>query len=286
MVWCVTHTVSRQRTKPRNYAGLAEASLKFYSYDFPAKQFTLYPIGDWHYGSRQADVKFIRQVVNEIKNNPEAKWVGLGDFIENAIVGSKSDVYLQTIPPKEQVDEIINILEPVREKGLFLILGNHEARTMRAVGQQPEDIISYALRVPVAGYSACAVFDLTKAHTPRSFSCYFHHGAGGGYTVGGKVNAAAKMRLIAPTADATFSGHSHTTSRSPVTWFEPGRCGILRKTGYDYITGSTLTWDESYAEEKAKRASTVEHIKVTFVGGTNGRKDGRKQIYEVIMPED
>lgn len=258
--------------------------MKFYSYDIPAKRFTLYPIGDFHFGSRQCDIEFIKQLVEEIRANPEAKWVGMGDFIENAIIGSKSDVYLQTIPPKEQVDEIIKLLNPIREKGLFLILGNHESRTMRQVGQQPEEIMSYALRVPVAGYSACAVFDLTKAHTPRTFSCFFHHGAGGGYTPGGKINAASKLRFICPTADATFSGHSHTTSRSPVTWMEPGRTEVLRKTGYDYITGSTLTWNESYAEEKAKRASTVEHIKVTFIGSSNGRYDNRQQVYEIITP--
>lgn len=260
--------------------------MKFFSFDIPAKRFTLYPIGDWHLGSRQCDERFIRKVVDEIKSNPEAKWVGVGDFIENAIMGSKSDVYLQTIPPKEQVDAIVELLEPIRDKGLFLILGNHESRTMRVVGQQPEDIISYALRIPVAGYSACAVFDLTKAHTPRSFSCYFHHGAGGGYTPGGKVNAAGKLRLIAPTADATFSGHSHMTSRTSVTWFEPGQSKIIRKVGYDYITGSALTWNESYAEEKAKRASTVEHIKVTFIGNTNGRGDYRQQVYEIITPNE
>jgi len=260
--------------------------MRFYSFDIPAKRFTLYPLGDFHYGSRQCDVRFIQRLVDEIKGNPDARWVGMGDFIENAIIGSKSDVYLQTIPPKEQVDEIIHILEPIRDKGLFFIVGNHESRTMRVVGQQPEEILSYALRVPVAGYSACAVFDLTKAHTPRTFSCYFHHGAGGGYTPGGKVNAASKLRLIAPTADATFSGHSHMTSRTSVTWFEPGAGKILRKTGYDYITGSALTWDESYAEEKAKRASTVEHIKVTFIGSTTGRMDNRQQIYEIITQEE
>lgn len=256
--------------------------MRFFSYDIPAKRFTLYPIGDFHYGSRQCDLKFIEKLINEIKENPEAKWVSMGDLIENAIIGSKSDVYLQTIPPKEQVDAIISLLEPIKKQGLFLILGNHESRTMRVVGQQPEEIISYALRIPVAGYSACAVFDLVKAHTPKSFSCYFHHGAGGGYTPGGKVNAASKLRFIAPTADATFSGHSHMTARTSVTWFEPGRGQILRKTGYDYITGSTLTWNESYAEEKGKRASTVEHIRVTFIGSTNGRVDNRRQIYEVI----
>lgn len=101
--------------------------------------------------------------------------------------------------------------------------------------------------------------------------------------MGGKINAATKLRRICPTVDATFTAHVHTTARIPVTWFEPGHGQALRKTGYDYISGSTLTWNKSYAEVKAKHPSTVEHIVVKFVGCSNGRTDNRKQIYEVIQ---
>jgi len=254
----------------------------FKKFDFPYKKLTLYPLGDWHLGSRQTDVAFIKQVVAEIANNPEARWVGMGDLIENAIVGRKSDVYLQIKSPKEQIDEVVSILEPIREKGLFCIPGNHEERSMRAVGLHPDEVICAKLWVPYVGYSCLATIDLEKAHTPRSFSVYFHHGAGGGYTAGGKVNAAAKLRAIVPTADAIFSAHSHTTGRTPVSWFEPGYEQALKKTGYDYIIGSALTWNESYAEEKAKPSATVEHIKVTFIGNTNGRTNDQKQVYEVI----
>jgi hypothetical protein len=67
-----------------------------------------------------------------------------------------------------------------------------------------------------------------------------------------------------------------------VTWFEAGKQSVIKRMGYDYITGSALTWNESYAEEKAKPASAVEFIKVTFIGATNGGPDSRRQIYEVI----
>jgi hypothetical protein len=70
----------------------------------------------------------------------------------------------------------------------------------------------------------------------------------------------------------------------PVTWYEPARIEVKKKVGYDYITGSALTWNGSYAEEKAKPPASVEFIKVTFVGCTNGRRDNRQQIYEVIIP--
>jgi len=258
--------------------------MKFKSFDIPAKQFTLYPLGDWHYGSRQCDVKFIKKVIAEIQDNPDAKWVGMGDLIENAILGSKSDIYLQTISPKEQIEVVCDLLAPIKDKGLFLVAGNHEARTMRAVGLYPEEIISSKLWIPFVGHSCLAVFDLEKAKTPRSFSCYFHHNRGGGYTAGGKVNRSLRLRDIAPTVDATFSGHFHTTSRIPETWYEPGYGQVLKKTGYDYIIGSALTYDESYAEELAKPPATVEHIKVTFIGNNRGDTVCRQQIYEVITP--
>ena len=259
--------------------------MNFYARAFDAKAITLYPLGDWHLGSRQCDIDFIEQAIEKVRRDPSGYWVGMGDLMENAIVGSKSDVYLQNIPPKEQMDRIVALLEPIKDKGLFLIAGNHEARTMRQVGILPEQYISVALGLPFAGYSCMAKFSLKKAHWPHDFTCYFHHNYGGGYSNGGKVNRAECLRRIAPTADAAFSGHFHVTSRIPVTWFEAGKQSVIKRVGYDYITGSALTWNESYAEEKAKPASAVEFIKVTFAGSTNGGPDSRRQIYEVIGRE-
>jgi len=260
--------------------------VKFFSRDFDAKSITLYPLGDWHLGSRQCDLEFVDSVIDEIKKNPNAYWVGMGDLMENAIVGSKSDIYLQNFPPKEQMDLIVKMLLPIKDKGLFLIAGNHEARTMRQVGLIPEQYIGVCLGVPYMDYSCLATFSMKKSHWPHDFTCYFHHNYGGGYSTGGKVNRADCLRRICPTVDAAFSGHFHVTSRIPVTWFEAGVKGVIRRTGYDYITGSALRWDSSYAEEKAKPASTVEFIKITLIGSTSGNGDSRRQVYEVISGEN
>ncbi|MFH0957943.1 MAG: metallophosphoesterase [Pseudomonadota bacterium] len=257
--------------------------MKLYARNFQSKKFfDLVPLGDWHMGSRQCDESFIRRVVDEIKSNPDALWVGMGDFMENAIIGSKSDMYTQTMPPKEQMDYVCDILEPIKKKGLFLIAGNHEQRTMRQVGIVPEGYIGVKLGLPFMGFSCMAVFNLPACKTPYGFTCYFHHNYGGGFTSGGKINRAESLRKIVPTADAIFSGHFHITSRIPVSWFEAGRTEVNKKTGYDYITGSALSWNESYAEEKGKPASSVEHIRVRFVGGNDGKRDMRRQEYFVI----
>jgi hypothetical protein len=202
------------------------------------------------------------------------------------------------MPPRDQIEDVCKMLEPIAKKGLFCIPGNHEERSMRAVGLHPDEIICSKLWIPYVGYSCMAVFSLNihrkhdrtnaKAHYKMNVSCYFHHNYGGGWTNGGKVSAAGKLRLIAPTVDATFSAHLHTTSRLPVTWFEPGKSRVLKRTGYDYIIGSALTWNERYAEEKAKRPATIEQIKVNFGAIHHDLKPYRpveevRQTYQIIQ---
>lgn len=248
------------------------------------KSFNLYPVGDWHLGSVNCDERFIAKVINQIKDDPKARWVGMGDLMENALVGSQSDIYTQIIPPKEQMDHIVDILDPVKKKGLFLIAGNHEQRTMRLAGIHPEVYIATRLELPFLRFSCYARFVLTGARNSeaRYFTAYFHHNYGGGYTKGGKVNRADQLRRIAPTADAIFSGHFHITSRIPTIWYELGATHIHECTGFDYITGSALTWNVSYAEEKAKPAAAKEHICVEFIAGTSGHCDNRRQEYRII----
>ena len=84
------------------------------------------------------------------------------------------------------------------------------------------------------------------------------------------MNRAQQPRKICPTVDATFSGHFHITSRMPVTWYSPARTQILKHVGYDYVTGSALEWNNSYAEEKCKPPAVTEFIKVQFIGNTSG----------------
>jgi hypothetical protein len=258
--------------------------MEYKHYDLPLTRVRLFPLGDWHLGSRQCDERFVRKTIKLIEGDPEARWIGMGDLMENAIIGSKSDVYLQTTSPEDQIKTIVEMLMPIKDKCLFMLPGNHEERTMRMAGIHPDSVIAGRLLVPFYFYSVLFTLDLVEARTPRSFSVYCHHGSGGGYTAGGKVNAASKLRLIAPTVDATISGHCHTTSRTPVTWFEPGYKKLLKKIGYDYQIGSTLTWGKSYAEEKAKRPSTVEQICITFIGSTNGSTEyaGRRQLFDIV----
>ncbi len=200
--------------------------MKLINKTFEAPYVTLYPLGDFHIGSSQYNEALVLKVIRLIKDDPSAVWCGMGDLMENAIIGTLGDVYNQILPPKEQLEYICSLFEPIREKCLFLIAGNHEQRTQRLVGILPELFIAYRLNVPFVGFSAFLKLNLCYKTVVTSYSCYFHHNSGGGYSFGGKVNKAGQLRLIAPTVDAIFSAHFHITSRIPVTWFEPGNISV------------------------------------------------------------
>jgi hypothetical protein len=255
--------------------------VNFFTRQFNTPSIRLYPLGDFHYGSRQCDVELVKQVLGQIEKDPIGYWVGMGDFIENAIIGSKSDMYTQLVPPREQIQAIADLLAPIQDKGLFLIGGNHEQRTHRLVGMDPSELLAEKLDLPFRGFS-CLAFLQVRSKTPRGFKCYFHHNRGGGSSKGSKVNRLSALRLIVPDADAVFGAHVHDTSRTPVTWYDCTYDRVVPRYGCNYNIGSALTWNESYAEEKVYPPASPEFICVEFVGATSGRGDNRKQIFTVI----
>jgi hypothetical protein len=99
-------------------------------------------------------------------------WNG-GDFFENVVEGSPG-IYSQDRTPNIQFKESAAILEEMREKLLFAIPGNHEARTMRGM----------------------------------KFRINAHHGTGAAASPGGQRNAARKdMPWVG--ADLYWTGHLH-----------------------------------------------------------------------------
>ena len=256
--------------------------MRYFSKEFTGNKFSLVPLGDTHYGSPQCNEKFFLSTVELIKKERGTFCVGMGDMVENALVGSVGDIYEQTYSPREQLKRVVKILEPIKHKILFVIDGNHEHRTTRVSSLKPSEDMAALLGVPYGGFSCYARFKVDAKY--GVFTAYFHHNSGGGYTKGGKVNRSVKLREITPTADATFSGHMHTTARTPCEWYEARAKGIQKCLGYDYIIGSALEYDESYAEAKGKPPASTEFIKVTFRGSSTGNRDNRRQDYEVILP--
>ena len=256
----------------------------------PNDYVNIYPFGDIHKGSPQCDEDLLKRYVEEIYEDKYAKWFGLGDLVENALPTSLGDMYQQIEPPEVQMQHMAKLLDPIKDKGLFMIMGNHEDRTYKRCGVHPESLISALLGVnpktgepyvPFLGLTVYAVIAL-DVKPPNQFKIFVHHNTGGGATIGGKTNKAVKLEALCPSADAIFSGHTHITSRVSRQWFDTTGKNIIEKNTMHYVCGSTLKYEGSYAEQKALLPACRELIKVRFSARNNGHMDSTKQEYFVI----
>ncbi len=91
----------------------------------------LYPLSCLHVGAEQSDVKFIKEHIQRIADDPIGRWVYMGDGGECVTKFSKGDAWTQVYPPQTQMDVLVDLLAPVAGKGLFGIRGNHGNRVFK-----------------------------------------------------------------------------------------------------------------------------------------------------------
>jgi len=246
-----------------------------------AKAVTLYPFSCWHRGAEQSDEKFINEMIYRVKHDPTGRWIYMGDGGEVVTKSSKGDVFAQTMSPQEQLNDLVRLLKPIRDKGLFAIRGNHGHRTYKDTGLEFDESLALALGLPYLGISAFWQLRVNRSQ----YDIYTHHGADSGATLSSKVNAAKKPEAFIH-ADAIFTGHSHiamelppklaayldtaTHAKNPIRWTETR----------SYIVGSAYdSRIDSYGEEKLYSPIIPSHIAVTFSGNQDREKSQSVTIY-------
>ena len=97
----------------------------------------VYLCHDIHYGSELHDRKAWDRLKAEILDKPNRYVIWLGDYIEAAIIGSKSDSYTQNHTLEAQRIWMEQQFADLKNQTLAIISGNHERRISRAVGLYP-----------------------------------------------------------------------------------------------------------------------------------------------------
>lgn len=247
------------------------------------KLFTLYPIGDFHLGSEQCDLDFVKSHLQRIKQDKNGFAVLMGDLTENNLVNSAGSVYEQVKDPHSQLNEVVLLLAPIKDKILFGVESNHSSRTRRAAGLSIDRLVCDALQVPY-GISFYAYLTARSKRRKQAYGykCMFHHGATSGISKGAKINAGIKLVQAAPTAEAIFYAHTHLTARIPEEFRDIVASGdkkyLVKRKRFIYNTGSALNWDNSYAEEKGYPPAVKEFISVDFYAPLHGSSE-RQQVY-------
>ena len=95
----------------------------------------LYFVHDLHYGSELFDERKWMRLKNRILSDKYGKVLFIGDLFENAIPGSKSDMFTQTANPEEQKEFVTQQFVDLKEQTIAIVPGNHcSNRTTKAAG--------------------------------------------------------------------------------------------------------------------------------------------------------
>lgn len=183
--------------------------------DLPfAENIEIHPMADLHMGDSLSDFKLIMQRIEYIKNTPNAYCILGGDLMDTAIASSVGDTYGANLKPMEQLKQCVKIFEPIKDKILCVIPGNHENRVYRFDGIDITEMMCAQLGIPekYSPTTALLFIRFGKANhgrngRPMYYTMYVCHGAGGGRKEGGKVNRLADLAGI---VDADIYLHHHT----------------------------------------------------------------------------
>lgn len=254
----------------------------------PTPELHLYPLVCMHIGAPQCDMEFLREHVRRIEADPNGRWVYMGDGGECVTKLSKGDIYGQLVPPQGQMDILVDLLRPVRAKGLFGIRGNHGNRIYKETGLDFDHNLCTALGVPYLGAATMANLKVNRS----SYDCYFHHGADSGTALAAKIGKAESFARFID-ADAIFTAHSHVAIElqpAPLIGCDNVNKRASVKMRCQYICGSAYDSRTGYAEEKGYSPLLPSYLSVAFDGrvvegkakygqrATTYRSDGQRQL--------
>ena len=240
-------------------------------------------IADYHIGSPTCNYNLIDKEIEYVKNNDNVYAIVNGDLIENALKTSLGDVYSQKLSPIQQVEKIIELLRPIKDKILCMTSGNHEFRSYRNDGLDIMRLVARELNLEDKySIGSCVIFlrfgemarntkETNGSGKPRKvcYTLYVTHGSGGGGLIGNKSNTASKLQNIVDT-DIYVVSHMHVPNVFKEAYH---RVDVRNNTialvdKLFVISGAKLEWDNSYAEMKSLRPSSL----VNPIIHLNGKK--------------
>ena len=254
--------------------------LDLIQHTFPG-DITVYPIADVHLGALEhAEVEwqnFLKRVERE-----NAYLILAGDLLNNNTRGVRfANPFDEVLRPREAKKRMVEHLEPIKDRILCVVCGNHEARTVRDSDQDlAYDIcvrldIEHLYRENIAYMCIWLGKRNTADQAVISYSFAVTHGSFGGALTGGAVNKSERFSQIIEGVDCFVSGHVH---KGFIT--KPAKIVIdprnKRVSMRPYTVISAVSW-LNYGGYAAKAMLTPAHVcdpqRLTLVAN----KD-RKQI--------
>lgn len=184
---------------------------------FPDKgDITIYPISDVHLGAAEHMCREWAAFVERVKSEPNSYIILAGDLINNALKTSVSNVYEETMRPREQKQRMIEMLLPLRDKILCAVSGNHERRSAKDADNDITYDIMCKLDLEDLYREDLAFLKIQMGDNQNgagycnpTYILAITHGAGGGALTGGGVNRFERFAYALDGVDGLICGHTH-----------------------------------------------------------------------------
>lgn len=193
---------------------LSDLDLIVHQFD---KDVTIYPIADVHLGAMEHAEEewqaFLKRVEDE-----NAYLILAGDLLNNAVRSCKfTNPFEERIRPRDAKQRMAKYLEPIKDRILCVVSGNHERRTYRDDDQDLTYDICAKLDIEELYRENIAYMKIqcgkrTNKGATTYRMCYgfaVTHGAGGGIYTGAAVNRNERFGNIIDGLDCLVTGHSH-----------------------------------------------------------------------------
>ena len=109
--------------------------VKQFPHDWPLLR--LYAIGDCHVGAENFNETAIKKKIQIIRDDPYGVVTLCGDLGDFGLRSSVTNPLRATMGPAEQVDYICELFEPIKDKIVSAVPGNHEMRLVKETGIDP-----------------------------------------------------------------------------------------------------------------------------------------------------
>jgi len=234
-------------------------------------------LSDLHIGHPHCDEGLIIKTVERVARDDGHFLILNGDLIECVTRTSPGDIYhLRYSSPDEQVEVLVDILGPVKDRILGIVSGNHElrsdghdygrevARTLDIAHMHSRDAILHEVRV-----------GKRRNLKPWVYTVFQTHGRGGATTPGGKTNALCRYGTIIP-ADVVLVGHLHSAKveTDMAIEFDPQNLTTHERRRYLVMLSSALGYGE-YALRRGIKPSGFHVVELTL--------SGREHAIEVVL---
>lgn len=215
----------------------------------------LYTLADLHVGDSHTVYSEIERRIQEIAQDPYGLCILNGDLMNTALKNSVSDIYGETLKPMQQINQMVEMLQPIAGKIIGITTGNHENRVYRNDGVDITRIACRELGIEdkynPEGVMIFLRFGTRNGHNRHRdknpaqwYSIYATHGEGsGGRKEGSKANRLADMAAILD-VDIFIHSHLHLPLVMKQRYYRtsPGNCSVSCVERLFVNTGATLDY--------------------------------------------